>query len=66
MFNFFRKESKESRVRLDLEDFRKLVHWGEISKDWAKIILADIGYVVMRDIIEAALSDYIKKVRWEY
>ncbi len=39
------------RISLDEEDFRKLVSGGVVEQDGAKIILKDIGYFRMEEIV---------------
>lgn len=39
------------RVRLDEEDFIKLISGGVVEQDGVKIILADIGYARMMSLI---------------
>jgi len=53
--NFFLRGSATARVRLEREDFRALIRGGEVKRDNAKIILADIGYDSMLDELHEAI-----------
>lgn len=49
------------RIKLKLEDFDKLTSWEIVSRDWVEIILADIWYLRMIDMLEKKLSDMLQK-----
>jgi len=53
--NFRSRGSATARVRLDRPDFRILIRGGEVKRDNAKIILADIGYDSMLDELHEAM-----------
>lgn len=47
-------QPREIRVVLDEDDFTALVDGKEVAKDGARIILADIGWARMGEILESA------------
>jgi len=49
------------KIALNQEDFDKLVSVGVVEKDGAKIILQDIGYDVMQNILNEKIIDYENK-----
>lgn len=48
-------KNNETRIRLDEEDFKTLVSGNTVGQDNTKIILADIGYQNMLNIISSLL-----------
>lgn len=48
-------KNNETRIRLDEEDFKTLVSGNIVEQDHVKILLADIGYQNMLNIISSLL-----------
>jgi hypothetical protein len=52
---------KKARVRLDAEDFAKLIGGDIVIKDGAQIILADIGYDMMQALLHKEIINPLRK-----
>lgn len=61
----------EIRIRLDEKEFTSLVRGGEVKvklkdkKSTVHLILADIGFIQMNDIVEKAMYGGVKSYREE-
>ena len=53
------------RIKLTEEDFKSLINRKEINKEGIKMILEDIGYVQMINILKEGMQNFIKNNQWE-
>ena len=53
------------KIKLTEEDYRALISGKEIENEGVKMILEDIGYVNMLNIIKDEMQNFIKNNQWK-